>query len=248
MYKYKFNGKELDEETGLYYYGARYYDPRTSIWLSVDPLAEKYPSWSSYSFCFDNPMKFIDYNGMEPIDPLKKMKIRDNRASNLQGKVRTKDGVPNSKPHQGFDLAATPGTPTFAVKNATVLKVINDEKAAYGNQVELKIVDDDGKITYAQYSHLSKIDVKIGQTVSEGQEIGKTGMSGNASNLPESQAHLHFELRSEPSPGLGLGGRLDPNQVLDTKFYSQKPSGNQSQTGVIKVDKDGTKTNMNIEK
>lgn len=73
-------------------------------------------------------------------------------------------------------------------------------------------------------------------------------MSGNASNLPESQAHLHFELRSEPSPGLGLGGRLDPNQVLDTKFYSQKPSGNQSQTGVIKVDKDGTKTNMNIEK
>ena len=35
---YKFNGKELDEETGLYYYGARYYDPKVSIWLSVDPL------------------------------------------------------------------------------------------------------------------------------------------------------------------------------------------------------------------
>jgi len=40
---YKFNGKELDEETGLYYYGARYYDPRVSLWLGVDPLAEKYP-------------------------------------------------------------------------------------------------------------------------------------------------------------------------------------------------------------
>ena len=36
---YKFNGKELDEETGLYYYHARYYDPRLSVWLSVDPLA-----------------------------------------------------------------------------------------------------------------------------------------------------------------------------------------------------------------
>ena len=34
---YLFNGKELDEETGLYYYGARYYDPRTSLWLSTDP-------------------------------------------------------------------------------------------------------------------------------------------------------------------------------------------------------------------
>src|SRR5260370_13659414 len=40
---YLFNGKELDEETGLYYYGARYYDPMTSVWESIDPLAEKYP-------------------------------------------------------------------------------------------------------------------------------------------------------------------------------------------------------------
>jgi RHS repeat-associated protein len=60
---YKFNGKELDEETGLYYYGARYYDPRTSAWISVDPLAEKYPSISPYVYCADNPLKFIDSDG-----------------------------------------------------------------------------------------------------------------------------------------------------------------------------------------
>ena len=34
----KHNGKELDAETGLYYYGARYYDPATALWLGVDPL------------------------------------------------------------------------------------------------------------------------------------------------------------------------------------------------------------------
>jgi RHS repeat-associated protein len=62
---YKFNGKELDEETGLYYYGARYMDPRTSVWLSVDPLAEKYPTVSSYVYCVDNPIKFIDPDGKE---------------------------------------------------------------------------------------------------------------------------------------------------------------------------------------
>ena len=39
--RYKFNGKELDEETGFYYYGARYYNPKFSIWLSVDPLARR---------------------------------------------------------------------------------------------------------------------------------------------------------------------------------------------------------------
>jgi len=45
---YKFNAKELDEETGLYYYGARYYDPRVSLWISADPLQEKYPNISTY--------------------------------------------------------------------------------------------------------------------------------------------------------------------------------------------------------
>ena len=40
---YLFNGKELDEETGLYYYGARYYDPKMSVWYSVDPLSNYNP-------------------------------------------------------------------------------------------------------------------------------------------------------------------------------------------------------------
>lgn len=62
---YKFNGKELDEETGWYYYGARYYDPRTSLWLGVDPLAEKYPSLSLFAYCANNPIIFIDPDGKD---------------------------------------------------------------------------------------------------------------------------------------------------------------------------------------
>lgn len=65
---YKFNVKELDQETGLYYYGARYYNPRLSIWYGVDPLAEKMPSWSPYVYTFDNPVKFVDPDGREPLD------------------------------------------------------------------------------------------------------------------------------------------------------------------------------------
>jgi RHS repeat-associated protein len=61
---YKFNGKELDEETGLYYYGARYYDPRTSIWLSVDPLAEEQPNKTPYHFCSNNPINRVDPTGL----------------------------------------------------------------------------------------------------------------------------------------------------------------------------------------
>ena len=62
---YKFNGKELDEETGLYYYGARYMDPKISMWLGVDPLMEKYPNVTGYCYTMDNPIRFIDPDGRD---------------------------------------------------------------------------------------------------------------------------------------------------------------------------------------
>ncbi len=64
---YLFNGKELDFETGLYYYGARYYDPKTSIFLNVDPLVEK--TGTPYTYTYNNPIRYIDPTGMEAEDP-----------------------------------------------------------------------------------------------------------------------------------------------------------------------------------
>ncbi len=66
---YRFNGKEYDQETGNYYYGARYYDPKLSIWLSVDPLAHKFPAWSPYNFSLNNPINLVDSDGRAPGDP-----------------------------------------------------------------------------------------------------------------------------------------------------------------------------------
>ena len=65
---YKFNGKQFDEETGLYYYGARYMNPVASIWYGVDPQIEKMPKDGSYSYCFGNPIKLIDPNGERPTE------------------------------------------------------------------------------------------------------------------------------------------------------------------------------------
>ncbi len=81
---YKFNAKELDEETGLYYYGARYYDPRISLWYGVDPLANYNPfekenyidgqhhggvynsfNHAVYSYCYQNPIHYTDPNGKQ---------------------------------------------------------------------------------------------------------------------------------------------------------------------------------------
>jgi RHS repeat-associated protein len=58
-----FSAKERDSETGLSYFGARYYSSDLSIWLSVDPQAAKYPHQSNYVYCSNNPLKVIDPNG-----------------------------------------------------------------------------------------------------------------------------------------------------------------------------------------
>ena len=81
---YRFNGKELDEETGLYYYGARYMNPRLSIWYGVDPISSYNPlnsenyldgehnggvfnlkNLNPYSYCYDSPVVLLDPNGKQ---------------------------------------------------------------------------------------------------------------------------------------------------------------------------------------
>jgi len=60
---YTFSAKERDLETGYSYFGARYYDAGLSVWLSVDPMADKYPSLSPYQYCALNPIIIIDPRG-----------------------------------------------------------------------------------------------------------------------------------------------------------------------------------------
>ncbi|WP_371812624.1 RHS repeat-associated core domain-containing protein [Aquimarina sp. U1-2] len=84
---YRYNAKELDQETGLYYYGARYYDPRTSVWTAVDPISTYDPvmnrehyldgqhntgvydsgNLNVYGYTYQNPIKYVDPNGKQNI-------------------------------------------------------------------------------------------------------------------------------------------------------------------------------------
>ena len=66
FYPFVFTGKERDEETGYGYFGARYMDHELmTMWLSVDPLADKYPNITPYAYCAWNPMKLVDPDGRE---------------------------------------------------------------------------------------------------------------------------------------------------------------------------------------
>jgi RHS repeat-associated protein len=63
--KYKYNGKELNDELGLdlYDYGARFYEPSLGRFSTIDPKAEEYFSWSPYNYCGNNPIRRVDVNG-----------------------------------------------------------------------------------------------------------------------------------------------------------------------------------------
>src|SRR5690625_1735404 len=72
-YRYDFNAKEHQPELGLNWhdYHARNYDAALGRWMNVDPLGEKYSSWSPYNYTLNNPVRFVDPDGMRVDDIIK---------------------------------------------------------------------------------------------------------------------------------------------------------------------------------
>ncbi|MCX5054365.1 MULTISPECIES: M23 family metallopeptidase [unclassified Streptomyces] len=104
--------------------------------------------------------------------------------------------------HTGVDFVVPTGTPVKAVGAGTVVSA--GWGGAYGNQVVIKLADG----YYAQYGHLSQLSVSAGQTVTEGQQLGLSGATGNVTG-----PHLHFEIRTTPD----YGSDVDPVAYLRSK-------------------------------
>ncbi|RDV06448.1 M23 family peptidase [Sphingorhabdus pulchriflava] len=138
--------------------------------------------------------------------PLDSNRIRRGMINHTFGMVR-RNLNGSTRPHQGWDLFAAPGTPCFAVADGYI-KLIRTE-GDYGNTIVLAFIFE-GDELFAAYSHLSHIGVKVGQVVRRGEQIGLTGNTGNAASMRGDDCHLHFELRDVPAPGRGLSNRLSP--------------------------------------
>lgn len=96
--------------------------------------------------------------------------------------------------HNGCDLVAPLGSPLYAVQKGVVVKVMNFDISGYGKAV----VIDHGNGLSSLYAHLSKIEVSLGDILTQGQKIGEVGDTGNATGY-----HCHFEIKFN-------GNRIDP--------------------------------------
>ncbi|MFD5735419.1 M23 family metallopeptidase [Streptomyces sioyaensis] len=110
-------------------------------------------------------------------------------------------GIPGSHwahKHSGQDFVVPTGTAVKAVHKGTVVKAGpwgGGDGPAYGNAIVIQHANG----TYTQYAHLSRIEVQVGQQVGTGQQIAKSGSTGNSTG-----PHLHFEVRTGPDYGSGI--------------------------------------------
>lgn len=152
---FTFTGKERDEETGYGYFGARYMDHELmTMWLSVDPMADKYPSLSPYSYCAWNPVKLVDPDGME-IDV---SKIYE----------KNKDGSYKNK----YLVAA--------FKFFANTKYGRNELAKYAKAGQLIAGQ---KFTKNGEYHNKKIDISFGRDVAYSYHTGGTNVEKNGNRL-----------------------------------------------------------------
>jgi RHS repeat-associated protein len=215
---YLFSGKELDPELALYYYGARYYDPRTSVWQNVDPrLAKSKPADAQpellavFSFVRQNPLGYVDPDGEDPIFTVwvvgKKGAVDDKilkqAAAGMQKTL-------NDIAAQSSNKAVKDG---FAVKILTNGKDLEKEKLRLGKTdfvvyVQDKITEEEVNTVFTRHNFsLDKDDTaKTVSTVNSGMGINWTENYEKSGEVANSVSFVGTKAVNNTYPDLKVAG------------------------------------------
>jgi murein DD-endopeptidase MepM/ murein hydrolase activator NlpD len=147
--------------------------------------------------------------------PVKEPKLRTYGLASVKGATFGMVRNNGTRPHQGIDLALNVGFRCYAVENGKVVTLDNKTTTGHGFHVCIELNcpnKPELHKKFAFYSHLSRIDVTLGQEITAGTQIGLSGDTGNAKGMTtvEKGGHLHFEIRTQRVAGLGLQNRIDP--------------------------------------
>jgi RHS repeat-associated protein len=156
--RYLFNAKELDEESGLYYYEARYYSDENIMFTARDPLFEKYPFMSPYAYCNNNPVNLTDSDGRAPGPPNRRDFYNTMGTSAIQATVNA--GASNKfkglyiiaqrRVENGFN-STPPGNNPMNLKGSGDMGQFSTLTTEYVNGVATRVTQN-----FAKYSSVEK--------------------------------------------------------------------------------------------
>jgi len=206
---YKFNGKELDDATGMYYYGARYYDPRISIFVSVDPLAEK--TMTPYQYVTNNPVNAIDPNGKHGI----RIVDRENKTITVKANYYVQTQARASD----YNGGSSPGY------SQTGIDILNREVNAAFNSAAMVISEGE----YKGYSVNFDLQFIDGGSVENAMQLARTDMyeyNGQSYNIGNSYSRWDdtepkFRESVNGDKASHVGGYVEKNQFLTMNVKSE---------------------------
>ena len=211
---YLFNAKELDEETGLYYYGARYLDPTHAAWLSVDPLFEKYVGMTPYNYCAGNPVKLVDVDGRSMSlegEESAVMATFDQYNNSTSLELTIKDGIIDAKGEAKTEA------------DKKLLEAIKDENVTVHIKATYSKSLDNGKWYVGGAFHGSKKDengkVDAYQTVNPSMTATCDEVMGNTKGVSALHEALEAYIGATDSPGTG-NPTFDQNSVEYKNYKS----------------------------
>jgi RHS repeat-associated protein len=212
--RYTFSAKEKDEESGYGYFGARYYDSDLSIWLSVDPMSDKYPSLSPYAYVANNPVKLVDPNGKEVIiggdqaesahNSISKMtnlkvELQEGKLTIVGGEIKNKydqqvaDAINDPSITVNINASVNNGTAgsymgTNYDPNSQIASSTNNVNMTMMTQLETKSKAPEGSGILHEITEgyaLGKKSIEIGRDIGRAERTEETNIVGGGRNTRE---------------------------------------------------------------